>query len=102
MSGLLPTSTVTRAVAEDESRRLRRLVCQCDGFRVRGVAGRLGVVESVLLDAWDEPRALVVCGGLLRLRRVLIPASDVTMVDLRRRFVLVENRVGRDGFRGTG
>lgn len=102
MSGLLPTSTVARAVAEDESRQLRRLVCQCEGFRVCAVKGRLGVVESVLLDAWDEPRALVVCRGVLRLRRVVIPASDVKVVDVRRRSVVVENGLGRGEVRGTG
>ena len=101
MSRLLPTSLVVRAVAEDESRRLRQLVCECEGFQLWRETVNLGVVERVLIDAWDEPSALVVCRGLFRLRRVVVPASAVTAVDARRRVVMADDDVGDGDPRGT-
>jgi hypothetical protein len=72
------------------------LVSQCEGFRVSTAAGKLGVVESVVVKDWDEPTELVVCTGLFRLRRVVVPASAITMVDVRRRSLFADESAVAD------
>ncbi|HZO49922.1 MAG TPA: hypothetical protein VFB26_07230 [Gaiellaceae bacterium] len=41
----------------------------CEGFRVEGPRGRLGVVERVLRDGEGRVSGIVVLGGLLGTRR---------------------------------
>jgi hypothetical protein len=94
MSSLVPRSALARALDEDAAHRMRMLVAQCEGFRVWTAGRKLGVVEKVVVQEWDEPRELVVCTGVFRLRRVAVPVDAVTMVDLRRRRVFTNESSG--------
>jgi len=50
----------------------------CEGFRVDGVEGRIGVVEEVRDESGDAQ--LAVRAGLLGRRVLLIPASEVVEI----------------------
>ncbi len=53
-------------------------LCRCEGFRVDAPTGRLGLVEAVRFGArLDRPDELLVRGGLLRNRTLVVPVADV-------------------------
>lgn len=54
----------------------------CEGYRVFGPEGRVGIVEAVLGEE-DEPRTLAVREGLFALRIVHVPIEDVVEVQPR-------------------
>ena len=54
----------------------------CEGFRVDGPEGRVGVVEAVLGHE-DEPTTLAVREGLFALRTVYVPIEQVADIDPR-------------------
>ena len=57
-------------------------LCRCEGFRVDSPTGRLGVVAGVRFGSrLDRPDELVVRGGLLGNRIIIIPVSEI--VDVR-------------------
>lgn len=60
----------------------------CEGFRVFGPDGRIGVVE-VVLGAEDEPEALVVRTGLFGTRASVLPVADVDLVEPRAERIVV-------------
>ncbi len=63
----------------------------CDGFRVEGAAGSVGMVEYVVVDpSLDRPSLVVVRqGGLQRQRTVDVPVADVMEIrPAERRLVL--------------
>lgn len=92
MSSLLPRTTVARAIGTDANRRMRVLLSQCEGFRVWTCEGKLGIVEEVLVEAGDEPTELVVCAGLFRLRRVVVPVTAISQIDPRQRCLFADER----------
>jgi hypothetical protein len=56
-------------------------LCRCEGFRVDAPNGRLGLVEAVRFGArLDRPDELVVRGGLLRNRTLVVPVSEIEEV----------------------
>jgi len=56
-------------------------LCRCEGFRVDAPTGRLGLVEAVRFGSrLDRPDELLVRGGVLRNRRLVVPVSDVQEV----------------------
>jgi hypothetical protein len=64
---------------------------RCEGFRVAGAAGSVGIVEYVVVDPLvDRPRLVVVRqDGLQRHRTVDVPVADVVEVrPAERRLVL--------------
>jgi hypothetical protein len=53
-------------------------LCRCEGFHVDAPTGRVGVVEEVRFETrLDRPDTLVVRGGLVGSRVLLVPVSDV-------------------------
>jgi hypothetical protein len=60
----------------------------CEGFRVVGPQGRIGLVEAVLGEE-DEPEALVVRTGLFGTRASVLPVADVDFVEPRAECVVV-------------
>jgi hypothetical protein len=83
----------TTATTTDIRSRLGRRVywlARSEGFRVDTPAGRLGIVELVMLRARpDEPDALVVRVGVLGRRLVVVPVDDVADVLPRRQRVML-------------
>ena len=77
----------------DLHRRLGRRVywlTRSEGFRVDTPAGRLGLVELVMLRTRpDEPDALVVRVGVLGRRLVVVPVDEVLDVLPRRRRIVL-------------
>lgn len=66
-------------------------LARCEGFQVDGTGGRLGVVEEVRWGPDGEVHALVVVGGLLGNRHLLVPVSEIAVVQPRRmRVALIE------------
>jgi hypothetical protein len=65
-------------------------LCRCEGFSVDAPTGRLGLVEAVRFGArLDRPDELLVRGGLLRNRTLVVPVSDVQeIVPRQQRLVL--------------
>lgn len=62
----------------------------CDGFRVDGPDGRIGVVDHVELGfGADVPDVVAVASGLFRIRLTRIPLSDVVEVQPDRRRLVV-------------
>ena len=56
-------------------------LCRCEGFRVEAPTGRLGLVEAVRFGArLDRPDELLVRGGVLRNRTLVVPVSEVQEV----------------------
>ncbi|HXV96446.1 MAG TPA: hypothetical protein VD695_07850 [Gaiellaceae bacterium] len=51
----------------------------CEGYRVYGPEGRVGIVEAVLGEE-DEPVTLAVREGLFALRTLYVPIEDVIEV----------------------
>jgi PRC-barrel domain len=100
VSSLVPKSAIARALGEEATRRVQIRAAHCEGFWVWTAAGKLGVVEKVLVDTWDEPRELVVRTGLFRLRRVAVPVGAITAIDLRRRRMFMDESAvqGTAGF----
>jgi hypothetical protein len=65
-------------------------LCRCEGFRVDTPTRRLGIVEEVRFKTrLERPDTLVVRGGLLGSRVLLVPVSDVKdVVPRQQRLVL--------------
>jgi hypothetical protein len=56
-------------------------LCRCDGFRVEADGRKLGVVAELRFRTrHDRPDALVVYGGVLGNRVLVVPAGDVAGV----------------------
>jgi len=67
------------------------LAC-CEGFGVYGPAARIGVVESIRVDAdTGEPKLLVVRAGLLGNWLVHVPVDQVREVSLLERRVALRS-----------
>jgi hypothetical protein len=83
----------TTATTTDIRSRLGRRVywlARSEGFRVDTPAGRLGIVELVMLRARpDDPDALVVRVGVLGRRLVVVPVDEVADVLPRRQRVML-------------
>ncbi len=63
----------------------RYWIRNCQGFRVDGPEGRVGVVEDVLYGQDpSEPAALLVRAGLLGLRIEVVPVDAVETIDPKR------------------
>ena len=66
----------------------------CDGFRVDGPNGRIGVVDHVEQGGEaDVPDIMAVASGLWRIRLSRIPLADVVQVDPGRRRVVVRHDI---------
>ena len=65
----------------------------CEGYRVDGPEGRVGIVEAVLGEE-DEPVTLAVREGLFALRTVYVPIEDVIEVHPRAERIVVRSRPG--------
>jgi hypothetical protein len=50
----------------------------CEGYRVVGPKGRVGYVEDVRLDPFDDVRAIVVGGA----RRLFVPRTEIESIDV--------------------
>ena len=56
-------------------------LCRCEGFKVDASTGRLGFVEAVRFGSrLDRPDELLVRGGVLGGRRLVIAVADVQEV----------------------
>jgi hypothetical protein len=56
-------------------------LCRCEGFKVDAPAGRLGFVEAVRFGSrLDRPDELLVRGGILGNRRLVVAVADVDEV----------------------
>ena len=56
-------------------------LCRCDGFRVDGPSGRIGIVADVRFRSrLDRPDELVVRGGLLGNRVTIVPVNEITKI----------------------
>jgi hypothetical protein len=65
-------------------------LCRCEGFRVEGPEGRLGLVEAVMFRVRpDVPDALIVRAGVLGRRLVIVPIEDVADVLPRRERIVL-------------
>ena len=65
-------------------------LCRCEGFRVDGPEGRIGLVEAVMFRIRpDEPDALIVRAGMFGRRLVIVPIEDVADVVPRRERILL-------------
>ncbi len=66
----------------------------CDGFRVDGPDGRIGVVDHVEQDLEaDAPDVVAVASGLWRIRRIRIPLTEVVEVQPGRRRIVVRHYI---------
>ena len=63
----------------------------CEGFRVDGPEGRVGVVEAVL-GREDEPTTLAVREGLFALRTVYVPLEQVAEIQPRAERIVLRSR----------
>jgi hypothetical protein len=65
-------------------------LCRCEGFRVDTATGRVGVVAGVRFRSrLDRPDELLIRGGVLGRRTLVVPVSDVeTIVPQQQRLVL--------------
>ncbi len=63
----------------------------CEGFRVDGPEGRVGVIEAVLGHE-DEPTTLAVREGLFALRIVHVPIEQVAEVQPRAERIVLRSR----------
>jgi hypothetical protein len=67
---------------------------RCDGFRVDGPDGRIGVVDHVEQDLEaDVPDVVAVASGLWRIRRISIPLTEVVEVQPGRRRIVVRHQI---------
>jgi hypothetical protein len=64
---------------------------RCEGFRVDGPEGRVGVVSAVLGHE-DEPTMLAVREGLFALRTVYVPIEQVAEVQPRAERIVLRSR----------
>jgi len=55
-------------------------LAHCDGYRVEVEGGRLGLVEEVRRAPSGQAATLVVRGGKLGLRRLIVPAEEVALL----------------------
>jgi uncharacterized protein with ACT and thioredoxin-like domain len=71
-------------------------LCRCEGFRVDAPAGRVGLVEAVRFGSrLDRPDELLVRGGVLGNRQLVVAVSDVQRVIPRQqRIVVLSTQVG--------
>ena len=76
----MPTLEVERAPSTWSSDYWLR---HCEGFRVVGPEGRLGLVEVVLDDEEGNPEELGVVGGLFGTRAAFVRVADVAAIDAR-------------------
>jgi hypothetical protein len=63
----------------------------CEGFRVDGPDGRVGVVEAVLGHE-DEPTTLAVREGLFALRTVYVPIEQIVEIQPRAERLVLRSR----------
>jgi hypothetical protein len=63
----------------------------CHGFRVEVAGRRVGIVEDVLYGDTRDPTALLVRGGLLGMRTLIVPVEAVVGVLPRVKRVLISN-----------
>ena len=65
-------------------------LCRCEGFRVDTATGRVGVVAGVRFRSrLDRPDELLIRGGVLGRRTLVVPVSDVeTILPQQQRLVL--------------
>ncbi|HXV58124.1 MAG TPA: PRC-barrel domain-containing protein [Gaiellaceae bacterium] len=76
--------------ATERSGARRSGLAGCEGFGVYGRSARIGVVESVRLDAESgTPALLRVRAGLLGSWRVLVPVEEVEEVSARERRIVL-------------
>ena len=76
---------------EQRNGRRAGLAC-CEGFGVYGPTARIGVVESIRVDAeTGEPRLLVVRAGLLGTWLVNVPVDQVQEVSLLERRIALRS-----------
>jgi len=62
----------------------------CEGFRVQAPGGRVGIVDQVLREESEgRPRALIVHGGLLGRKVLVVPVDQVDRVAPRRETILL-------------
>lgn len=74
-----PDTTVQGGPAQDEFDR-KYWLTHCEGYRVDSAAGRLGVVEEVLMSSRGKKPILAVRAGLLGRRVLLVPAPEVDFI----------------------
>ena len=73
-------------------------LCRCEGFRVEAPTGRLGLVEAVRFGArLDRPDELLVRGGVLRNRTLVVPVSEVQEVEPRQQRLVLRCAPGQGG-----
>jgi hypothetical protein len=73
-------------------------LCRCEGFRVDAPNGLLGLVEAVRFGArLDRPDELLVRGGVLRNRTLVVPVSDVQEVVPRQQRLVLRRAPGQGG-----
>ena len=65
----------------------------CEGFRVDGPEGRVGIVEAVLGEE-DAPTKLAVREGLFALRTVYVPIEEVAEIQPRAERILLRRTPG--------
>jgi hypothetical protein len=82
----MPHLAFPRAIAFDRDYWL----CRCEGFRVDCPTGRVGRVEEGRFGSRiDRPDLLVIQGGVLGRRRLLVPVADVEEVVPRQERIVV-------------
>jgi hypothetical protein len=67
----------------------------CEGYRVDGPEGRVGIVEAVLGDE-EAPTTLAVREGLFALRTVYVPVDDVAEIEPRAERILLRRTPDHD------
>src|ERR671931_1216907 len=66
-------------------------LCRCEGFRVDSPTGRLGLVEAVRFGSrLDRPDELLIRGGILGTRLLVVSVSDVQAVMPRQERLVVQ------------
>jgi hypothetical protein len=75
-------------------------LCRCEGFRVDAPTERVGVVEAIRFGSRvDRPDELLVRGGVLGTRRIVIDVTDVEEVVPRQQRLVLRCTPERDQHR---
>jgi hypothetical protein len=90
---LMPLSAL---LAAGEGSRVAPRIAGCEGFRVTGPRGSVGVVIEVR-ERLGSPAELLVAAGTWRVKTVAIPATDVLEVDPRAASVRVRSAAPHGG-----